>query len=580
MLIATTVIVLSLAACGTPPSGPGEPDQSQGNVQSDSDDEGTSADPEEAPQSPEEAFVESLSETDETGRPLVRRPPPRGDEPVLDPYRERRTPDLTLLGRVPAPDIELVPIPAGAFEMGPGPLPGSNGIEPNPAHTVFLETYEIGRYPVTNEQYLAFVQDTGYRYPITWTDGYPEGRGRHPVAGLTWIDARLFAQWMNRKTGEPWHLPTEAQWEKAASWDPEAERSREHPWGDNADESRANVGPNVAGTTTAVDAYSPEGDSYYGVADMAGNIAEWTNSGLGGYPYTATDGRESFGSASRRGIRGSDYYSVLAPVRDRPLPSDWWVHLWGLRVARSAALDTAADRFVESVRTYLDSYNQALHDEYARRGQTDAAAVYYSRGSFPIDIINRFPEIPHDIIRRAVSDLETAIMRYQEDPASLESPVAWVHFNLAVLYSRLGEYERALERIEIALELDPNDPAAYRVRADIRSHLGDGEGAESDITQFYRRSGSKDRLIATRARAALAAGRPEEAIQLANMYFARALWYGIEDPTLLLVRGQAYEALGRGSEALSDYIVFLLWDPENPDAYIAERRLADAGINQ
>ncbi len=137
--------------------------------------------------------------------------------------------------------------------------------------------------PITNAQYLLFVQATGHRAPSHWEDGRPpRGLESHPVVNVSWHDAMAYCRWLSEVTGKSITLPSEAQWEKAARGDRD---TREYPWGDDWDPNRCNNSELGIGDTTPVGIF-PEGASPYGCLDMVGNTWEWTRSlwGRFGYP--------------------------------------------------------------------------------------------------------------------------------------------------------------------------------------------------------------------------------------------------------------------------------------------------------
>jgi len=259
------------------------------------------------------------------------------------------------LGKHPY-EPEMVFVPAGEFWMGTNRLAlESAGIEwqdwfrnETPYHPVYLPDYAIGRYPVTNAEFAAFIKDGGYRDPQFWTeDGWSATRGlgwvqpgswddrkynspRQPVVAVSWYEAVAYCIWLSQATGKPYHLPSEAEWEKAAR----GTDGRIYPWGNGPpDKGRCNFGDNV-GTTTAVGRYSPQGDSPCGCADMAGNVWEWTRSLWDEdwnkpdfkYPYDPRDGRENLEAShsARRVMRGGAFYTedwrARCAYRSRPRP--------------------------------------------------------------------------------------------------------------------------------------------------------------------------------------------------------------------------------------------------------------------
>ena len=175
-----------------------------------------------------------------------------------------------------------------------------------PQHTVDIPyDYFMGRFPVTNERYAAYVKANGMKHPVS---GWEE-KLNHPVVNVSWRDAIAYCRWLNElligqlPTGMVLRLPTEAEWEKAAR----GEKGRIYPWGDTFDIRKCNTSEGENEDTTPVGAYSPHGDSPYGCADMSGNVWEWTHTLSKRYPYKANDGRESEKARSSRVLRGGSF---------------------------------------------------------------------------------------------------------------------------------------------------------------------------------------------------------------------------------------------------------------------------------
>jgi formylglycine-generating enzyme required for sulfatase activity len=133
---------------------------------------------------------------------------------------------------------EMILIPAGEFLMGSDPQKDSD-TEDNeqPQHLLYLPDYYLGKTPVTNAQYRAFVQATGYQRPEDWAKGRPpRDKEDHPVVNVSWYDAVTYCRWLSEVTGKSYSLPSEAEWEKGAR----GTDGRIYPWGNQWDETRCN----------------------------------------------------------------------------------------------------------------------------------------------------------------------------------------------------------------------------------------------------------------------------------------------------------------------------------------------------
>jgi serine/threonine-protein kinase len=161
----------------------------------------------------------------------------------------------------------MILIPAGEFTMGDD---NHSDVE-KPAHKVSLPAYYLDKFEVTNAEYKKFCDDTRRPYPPDpWFDSdYFNSKPNAPVLGATWYDAAAYAGWAGKR------LPTEEEWEKAASWSPGKQTKHQWPWGDNAELGRANLGLHAQSTST-VGRYTGD-TSAYGIQDMAGNVSEWVD---------------------------------------------------------------------------------------------------------------------------------------------------------------------------------------------------------------------------------------------------------------------------------------------------------------
>jgi formylglycine-generating enzyme required for sulfatase activity len=168
----------------------------------------------------------------------------------------------------------MVHVPAGPFLMGTNDRDRAENSRPQ--HAVSLSAYWIDRTEVSNAQYRLCVEagscspptDRIYLDNIVYDD--------YPVTYVSYQMAVAYCLWAAGETGQVIGLPTEAQWEKAAGWDPVAEAQRTFPWGDSpaTPERLRYIESNLNRPSAPVGSY-PTGASAYGALDMAGNVWEW-----------------------------------------------------------------------------------------------------------------------------------------------------------------------------------------------------------------------------------------------------------------------------------------------------------------
>ena len=204
---------------------------------------------------------------------------------------------LALLGdpRINTTNPTMVHIEGGQVEIG---LPKDqvsdvmlrfNGLGLNrmwidkecPRHAVQLAPYKLAVYPVTNAEYQAFLLDSGYKeIPTSWDfRRYPLERANHPVYTVTPQAADAYVSWLAEKTGRAFRLPSEAEWEWAAT----GPSSNEFPWGNDFDADLCNTAESGILNSTPVGVFVG-GVSPFGIADMAGNVEEYVSDPYQAYP--------------------------------------------------------------------------------------------------------------------------------------------------------------------------------------------------------------------------------------------------------------------------------------------------------
>lgn len=201
---------------------------------------------------------------------------------------------------------EMVRVEEGSFQMGSiwNAFAYDNELPP---HTVHVPAFRIDKLLTTNEEYAEFIEEGGYerrewwsdegwqwrerenwKFPLYWTQlngnwrvktMFDEGvlEAKHPVVGVSWYESEAYARFRGKR------LPTEAEWEKAASWDALREHKGRFAWGDEQPSTRLCNFDNRFWGTTSVGSF-PTGASASGCLDMTGNVWEWTSDSFKGYP--------------------------------------------------------------------------------------------------------------------------------------------------------------------------------------------------------------------------------------------------------------------------------------------------------
>jgi formylglycine-generating enzyme required for sulfatase activity len=139
-----------------------------------------------------------------------------------------------------------------------------------PRYALHISNFEISDVPVTNGMYKQFAEDKHVRLPESLTHLDLGGGDDHPVWGVTFHEAEQYCSWLSEQTGRNITLPSEPQWEYAAR----GSTTREYPWGDEWSPHYCNSFETGLGRTSRVRKYE-NGQSYFGLYDMGGNVEEW-----------------------------------------------------------------------------------------------------------------------------------------------------------------------------------------------------------------------------------------------------------------------------------------------------------------
>jgi formylglycine-generating enzyme required for sulfatase activity len=196
------------------------------------------------------------------------------------------------------PNGDMVLIPGGEFILG--------GNESDDAHAqvLALPNVYIDRTEVTNAAYARCVAAgactpqgsvASKTHPSYAADAQ---YANFPALNVSWAQAQSFCGWAKKR------LPTEAEWEKAASWNAATHTKTIWPFGNEFDPAKLNSDESKVGDTTEVGQFGPEQN---GTVDMSGNVREWTSSLLKPFPYDEADGREDPQAPGARVYRGGSW---------------------------------------------------------------------------------------------------------------------------------------------------------------------------------------------------------------------------------------------------------------------------------
>jgi iron(II)-dependent oxidoreductase len=262
-------------------------------------------------------------------------------------------------------------VPAGTFSMGTDVEPWALDNE-RPAHQVHVDSFLIDKYPVTNAMYVEFVTAGGYDQQQWWSEqgwAYRQKAGLtaprfwvrdgdrwlrngfslveplvpdEPVVHVCFYEAEAFAAWAGKR------LPTEVEWEKAARHDPATGRSRRYPWGDeDPGPEHANLGQRHL-RPARIGAY-PAGESPLGVAQLIGDVWEWTSGDFHAYPgfraFPYREYSEVFFGPDYKMLRGGSFGADASACRGTFRNWDYPIRrqiFSGFRLARDAKPDELA----------------------------------------------------------------------------------------------------------------------------------------------------------------------------------------------------------------------------------------------
>jgi formylglycine-generating enzyme required for sulfatase activity len=223
----------------------------------------------------------------------------------------------------------MVIIPEGWFQMGCE----TGQDNERPVRQVWVESFLLAAYQVTNREYERFIHSTAHPAPPFWTDpnfDHPD----QPVVGISWYDAVSYCEWLSAETQHAYRLPTEAEWERAARGGLEGKL---FPWGDVPPQSRRDyasrwkTGPEPVGSALP---------NAYGLFDICENVHEWCSDWYQADYYVSSPARNPPGppTGTRRASRGGSWRHHIKISRcaaRSSIPPEFKYADYGFRVSAS-----------------------------------------------------------------------------------------------------------------------------------------------------------------------------------------------------------------------------------------------------
>ncbi|HSE41877.1 MAG TPA: SUMF1/EgtB/PvdO family nonheme iron enzyme [Acidobacteriota bacterium] len=222
--------------------------------------------------------------------------------------------------------IELITIPGSTFHMGSQ----TGADDERPIYEVFLKPYHIGKFPITNREFNQFRTDHPELKLIPLESNFNDPD--QPVTSVSWFDAVAFCEWLRNKTGKLFRLPTEAEWEFAAT---AGNQQNIYPWGTRSWNERPELHNIFKNGPVLVGSFEPNA---FGIHDMCINIHEWCSDWYAQDYYSKSPAENPKGPThgTRRSSRGGSWRHQIKITRcaaRSSIPPEMRYADYGFRVA-------------------------------------------------------------------------------------------------------------------------------------------------------------------------------------------------------------------------------------------------------